>query len=431
MDRNTGYNARRQRHVAVLDIGSSKICCVIVKPVPAPDYLVAEGQKTQLRVIGFGHQRSQGIKSGIIVHMDQAEQAIRAAVDQAERMAGLMIEDVILSISCGRLKSDVFSASVGIATESVRAHDVQKVLAAGRDYAARDGRTVLHTLATGYQLDDENIVSDPIGMIADRLSIDIHAVAADHQPIRNLELCVERCHLSVSGMAAAPYASALSTVSDAEAKLGMTCIDMGAGTTSFAVFAEGQFAYCDAIALGGNHITLDLARCLSAPLEEAERIKTLHGCAFAAASDESEIISYPVVGEHDAPQFNRTSKAQIAQIVQGRIEEIFQLTKERLESAGLGNVAGQHIVLTGGGSQLAGVCDYVARIMSKAVRLGRPKHLPGLPEQGMGASFATPTGLLQYAMREAGEISPRREARVLRTGTGYFSRVGQWIRESF
>lgn len=431
MDHHTSHNSKRQRLVAILDVGSSKIFCMIAKPVPAPDFMVAAGQKTQLRVIGFGHQRSQGIKSGVIVHMDQAEQAIRAAVDQAERMAGLTIEEVILSISCGRLRSDVFSASVAIANDSVRPYDVDKVLAAGRDYAAADNRMVLHTMATGYHLDDDNLIHDPIGMIADRLSVDVHTVAADQQPIRNLTLCVERCHLDVAGLVAAPYASGLSAVSEAEAKLGVTCIDIGAGTTSFSVFAEGKFAYCDAIAMGGNHITLDLARCLSAPLEEAERIKTLHGCAFAAASDEGEIISYPVVGEHESPQFAQTSKADIAEIVQARIEEILQLTQERLLSAGLGDMAGQHIVLTGGGSQLAGLCDYSARVFSKVARLGRPRHLPGLPESGIGPAFSTATGILQYAMTGEEEYSPRAETRVLQTGTGYIARVGQWIRESF
>lgn len=431
MDHQSGHSAKRQRVVAVLDVGTSKICCMIAKPVPAPDFLAVKGQKTHLRVIGFGHQRSQGIKSGVIVHMDQAEQAIRAAVDQAERMAKHTIEEVILSISCGRLKSDIFSASVAVKSESVRPHDVDKVLVAGRDYAAHDGRLVLHTMATGYHLDDDNLIHDPIGMIADRLSVDVHTVAADQQPIRNLTLCVERCHLGVAGLVAAPYASGLSAISEAEAKLGVTCIDIGAGTTSFAVFADGKFAYCDAIAMGGNHITLDLARSLSAPLEEAERIKTLHGCAFAAASDESEIISYPVVGELETPQFVQTTKADIAEIVQARIEEILQLTHERLTSAGLGNMAGQHIVLTGGGSQLAGISDYSARIFSKVARLGRPKHLPGLPENGVGPAFSTATGILQYAMTEAGEFNPRRETRVLQTGTGYIARVGQWIRESF
>jgi cell division protein FtsA len=431
MDRQNGYNAKRQRLVAVLDVGTSKVCCMIAKAMPLPDYLAENGQKTQLRVIGFGHQRSQGIKSGMIVHMDAAEKAIRAAVDQAERMAGVMIDDVILSISCGRLKSDVFSASLGIANESVRPHDVEKVMAAGRDYAARDDRMVLHTMATGYRLDDDSLISDPHGMIADRLSVDVHAVAVDASPIKNLMLCVERCHLSVAGLVSAPYAAGLSAISEEEAKLGVTCIDLGAGTTSFSVFADGHFAYCDAIAMGGNHITLDLARCLSAPIEEAERIKTLHGCAFAAASDEGEIISYPVVGELEAPQFNQISKAQIVQLVQERINEILEMTRERLDAAGLGDTAGKHIVLTGGASQLAGLSDYAARIFSKSVRLGRPKHLPGLPEHGVGPAFTTATGILQYAMRDTGEFNPRAQTSMLGTGTGYFSRVGQWIRESF
>lgn len=431
MDRQSGHNAKRQSLVAVLDVGTNKICCMIAKAMPLPDYLAETGQKTQLRVIGFGHQRSQGIKSGMIVHMDAAEQAIRAAVDQAERMAGVIIDDVILSISCGRLKSDVFSASLGIATESVRPNDVGKVMAAGREYAARDDRMVLHTMATGYRLDDDSLISDPHGMIADRLSVDVHAVAVDTPPIRNLMLCVERCHLSVAGLVSAPYAAGLSAISEEEAKLGITCIELGAGTTSFSVFADGHFAYCDAIAMGGNHITLDLARCLSAPIEEAERIKTLHGCAFAAASDEGEIISYPVVGELEAPQFNQISKAQIVQLVQARIEEILEMTRERLDAAGLGDAAGKHIVLTGGASQLAGLSDYAARIFSKAVRLGRPKHLPGLPEHGVGPAFTTATGILQYAMRDTGEFTPHAQSRMLGTGTGYFSRVGQWIRESF
>lgn len=433
MGMQNGHSSKRQRTVAVLDVGSSKVCCLIAKPMPVPAYLAESGQKSQMRVIGFGHQASQGIKSGVIVHMDSAEQAIRAAVDQAERMAGTHIDEVMLSISCGRVKSDIFSASVSIASESVRSYDVDKVLSAGRDYAAREGRHVLHTLATGYRLDDDNSISDPVGMLSDRLSVDVHAVTADHQPIKNLTLCVERCHLSVSGMVAAPYASGLSAISEAEAKLGVTCIDLGAGLTSFSIFADGHFAYCDAIAMGGNHITLDLARCLSTPLEEAERIKTLHGCAFAAASDEGEIISYPVVGELEVPQFSETSKAQVAQLVQERIEEILVTTRERLEAAGLGDMAGQHIVLTGGGSELAGLSGYAARIFSKAVRLGRPKAIAGLgdKEGGAGPAFATATGLLQYAMRDTAEFSPRTETRILGTGTGYISRVGQWIRESF
>jgi cell division protein FtsA len=352
-------------------------------------------------------------------------------VDQAERSAKVIIDDVILSVSCGRLKSDNFSASIAIAGEEVRAHDIDRVSNAGRDYAARDGRVVLHCVSTGYRLDEDTVIDDPRGMIADRLNLDIHAVAVDEAPLKNLILCVERCHLSVTNLAAAPYVSGLSAIVSDEAKLGVTCIDMGAGTTSVSVFSEGNYIFSDAITIGGNHVTMDLARSLSTPLAEAERIKTLHGCAFAAAPDEREIVSFPTVGESEAPQLSKVTKAQVAELVQPRIDEILQLVRERLESAGVDDVAGSYVVLTGGGSQLAGLPEYAARVLSKAVRLGRPRQLPGLPEHGIGPAFSTAVGLLLFSQRGTGELMPRTQPQYLATGTGYLARVSQWIRESF
>lgn len=420
MNRQNGHTGRKQRLVSVLDVGTSKVCCMI-----------ARSESARLRVVGFGHQRSEGIKSGTIVDMDAAESAIRAAVDQAERSAGVTIEDVILSISCGRLKSDNFSASVAITGEEVRARDIDRVAGAGRDYAGRDGRVVLHCVSTGYRLDGDTVIDDPRGMIADRLSLDIHAVTADEQPLKNLVLCVERCHLSVAGMTAAPYASGLAAVVEDEAKLGVTCIDMGAGTTGVSVFSEGNFVFSDAIALGGNHVTIDLARSLSTPLEAAERIKTLHGSAFAAASDEREMVSFPLVGENETPQSNKVSKAHVAQLVQPRVEEILQLVRDRLEAAGLAGMDGQHVVLTGGGSQLTGLPEFAARVLSKAVRPGRPRTLDGLPERGVGPAFSTAAGLLVFSQRDAAELVPKAPGHYLATGTGYLARLGQWIRESF
>ncbi len=431
MTRQNGHNVKRHRLVSVLDIGTSKICCLIARADPAPDWLVGKGEPVQLRVVGFGHKRSEGIKSGTVINMDAAERSIRAAVDQAERSAGVTIDDVILSVSCGRLKSDNFSASVAITSEEVSANDIDRVAAAGRDYAARDGQAVLHCISTGYRLDGDTAINDPRGMIADRLSLDIHAVAVDDAPLKNLILCVERCHLSVVNLAAAPYASGLASIVDDETKLGVTCIDLGAGTTGVSVFSDGNFVFSDAIAIGGNHVTIDLARSLSTPLQEAERIKTLYGSAFAAASDEREMVDFPIVGENDAPQSNKVTKAHVAQLVQPRIEEILELVRERLDAAGLADMAGSHVVLTGGGSQLTGLREYAGRVLSKAVRLGRPCNLPGLPERGVGPVFAAGVGLLVFSQRETGEIVPQARGQYLGTGTGYLARVSQWIKESF
>lgn len=421
---------KRQRLVSVLDIGTSKICCMIARVQTAPEWLAESGEKVQLRVIGFGHQRSDGVKGGTVVNMDAAERAIRAAVDRAERSAGVIIEEVILSVSCGRLKSDNFSASVAVGGNEVRSHDIDRVASAGREYAARDGRVVLHCVSTGYRLDGDTAISEPLGMIADQLSLDIHAVAVDEQPLKNLVLCVERCHLGVTGVCASPYASALSSIVADEARLGVTCIDLGAGATGVAVFSEGNFVYADSILLGGNHVTMDLARSLSTPLEEAERIKTLHGSAFAAVSDENELVSFSVVGE-EAAQKAKVTKAQVAALVQPRVEEILVTVRDRLAAAGLADVAGQHVVLTGGGAQLTGLPEFAARILSKAVRLGRPRHLGGLPDRGVGPAFAAATGLLVFSQQEAAELTPKSQGYYLATGTGYLARVSQWFKESF
>ena len=427
-----GHKPRRHRLISVLDVGTSKVTCLIARTEPAPKWLAERGQPTQLTVVGFGQHRSGGVKAGTIVDMNLAEQAIRAAVDRAERMAQITIEEVVLSVSCGRLKSDNFSASAAITGDSVRAHDVDRVLAAGRDYAARsEGRMVLHTLATGYRLDDHSGISDPRGMIGERLSVDIHAVLADELPLKNLMLCVERCHLGIAGLVAAPYASGIATIVDDEARLGVTCIDIGAGCTTMAVFAEGQFLYADAVAVGGHQITLDLARALSTPLAEAERIKSLHGSAFATPSDEGEAISFSTVGEDEAPNYYRVSKAQVAEILRPRLEEILTLVRERIEASGLGPLVGQRVALTGGASQLTGLPQLASRMLDKTVRLGRPRPIAGLPDTGIAPSLATAIGLLVLCERPRVEIARLSQGRYLGTGTGYMARVGQWIRDSF
>jgi cell division protein FtsA len=427
-----GHKPKRQRLIAVLDVGTSKITCLIARSEPAPDWLAERGQPTQLVVVGFGQHRSFGIKGGTIIDMNLAEESIRAAVDRAERMAQITIDEVVLSVSCGRIKSDSFSASAAISGDAVRTQDIDRVLAAGRDYAGRaEGRALLHALATGYRIDDHGGISDPRGMIGERLAVDIHAVLADGLPLKNLMLCVERCHLGVAGLVAAPYASGIATIVDDEARLGVTCIDMGAGTTSMAVFAEGQFLFADALAVGGNHITLDLARALSTPLAQAERIKTLHGAAFATPSDEGEVISFSSIGEDEKTHYNRISKAQVAEILRPRLEDLLLMIRDRLDASGLGALAGQRVVLTGGGCQLTGLPQLASRLLDKTVRLGRPRPLSGLPETGIAPSLSTAIGLLTLCERPRIEISRFAQSRMLGTGTGYIARVSQWIRDSF
>jgi cell division protein FtsA len=249
--------------------------------------------------------------------------------------------------------------------------------------------------------------------------------------MRNLMLCVERCHLGVSGLVAAPYSSALSVVTQDEAKLGVACIDFGAGTTTISVIVEGHFIHADAIALGGNGITTDIARTLGAPIEHAERLKTLHGSAFATLSDEREIITYPCVSGMAQGSLNQITKAQLACIIRPRVEEILDLMRRRLAASGFPAEVAQHLVLTGGGSQLTGLPELASNMFGRPARLGRPRVMTGLPPAAAAPDFSAAIGLFLHWARGDDKLGARTEQRFLRTGTGYFAKVGEWIMENF
>ena len=427
----TTIRSKRQRIVAALDVGTSKICCLIAKTSPAPDWFEGKGEAVQFEVLGFDHTRAEGLKAGMVAHLDSAEACIRSAVDAAERMAGVTVEDVHVNVTCGRLRSESFSASVALPSGAVREDDILRLLAGGRQYAARDKRSVLHALPMSYCIDENSWISEPQGMCGERLSVELHAVTADEVAMRNIMLCVERCHLGVASLVAAPYASALSVITPDEAKFGVACIDFGAGTTTLSVFDDGHFIHADGIALGGNAITTDIARTLGAPLEHAERIKTLHGSAFATISDEREIITYPAVTGLPQSSLNQITKAQLALIIRPRIEEILDLMRRRLAASGVVSEATQHLVLTGGGSQLTGIAELATNMFGRTARLGRPRSLSGLPAVAAAPDFASPIGLLLQWERGDDRLSGRAEQRFLRTGTGYFARVGEWIRDNF
>lgn len=427
----TTIRSKRQRIVTALDIGTSKICCLIAKASPVPDWFEGKGDTLQFEILGFDHTRAEGLKAGMIAHLDSAEACIRAAVDAAERMAGVTVEDVHVSVTCGRLKSENFSASIALPSSTVREDDVMRLLAGGRQYAGRDKRNVLHTLPLSYRLDDNTGISEPIGMCGERLAVDLHAVTADEVAMRNVMLCVERCHLGVASLVAAPYASALAAITPDEAKLGVACIDFGAGTTTLSVFVDGHFIHADAIALGGNGITTDIARTLSAPIDYAERLKTLHGSAFATPSDEREIITYPAVTGLPQPSLSQITKAQLAVIIRPRIEEILDLMRRRLAASGMAAEASQHLVLTGGGSQLTGLPELAANMFGRPARLGRPRSMSGLPPVAAAPDFASSVGLLLHWARRDERGGARSEQRFLRTGTGYFAKVGEWIMDNF
>jgi cell division protein FtsA len=410
----------RKGLIAALDIGSSKICCLIGK--------IEENGRAA--VVGIGHQLSRGVKSGAIIDMDEAEMAILTAVHAAEKMSAETITEVVVNLSGGYPASQTVGVEVAIAGHEVGDSDLRRVLEHGRGIDVGPDRQVIHSIPVGYTIDGNRGIRDPRGMYGDRLGVSMHIVTAAAGAARNIATCVNRCHLEVSALVVSPYASGLATLVEDEKDLGVTVIDMGGGTTSIAVFFDGQVVFTDTVAIGGNHVTSDIARGLSTPLAHAERMKTLYGSALSSPSDERELINVPQIGEDGSGTSNQVAKSILVGIIQPRLEETFELVRARLEASGFDKLAGRRVVLTGGAAQLTGARELAQLVLDKQVRMGRPIRISGLAESTAGPAFSTAAGLIAYAIRREAELRPQlRPERA--PSQSLFDRVGGWLRENF
>ena len=423
---------RKTAAVAALDIGTSKVVCLIARLEPAPPQDVLRRRSHGVRVLGFGHTAARGMKAGAVIDLVACEQMVRHAIDVSERQANVQIESVVVSLSGGRLGSEQFKAGIDLHNGNVTDGDIARVLAAASRHSVRDGRAVLHSMPVGYALDAATGIRNPRGMLGNRFSVDMHMVTGEVATARNLMLTVERSHLSVEAMVASSYASGLSVLADDEADLGAATIDLGAGTTTLAVFSGGRFVHADGFALGGSHVTMDLARGLNTRIADAERIKTFYGSVLPGGSDDRDMITVPPVGDDDRepPQF--VSRETLVRIIKPRVEEILEMVRDRLASSPFAAEPRARVVLTGGGAQLAGLADLASRILNRPVRIGRPLGVAGLPEAAKGPAFAVAAGLLVYPQAAHLEHFEPRRTRQLMTGTGgYMAKVGRWLRESF
>ena len=429
--------------VSVLDIGTSKMCCIVARLVPQPQSAVLPGRTHAIEVLGLGHTRSAGVKGGKIVDVERAELAVRQAVEQAERQADLTVTSLIVNVSCGRIGSAAFSTEIELGGREIEGADIRAVLQAGASEAleGRGGaipRIVLHSLPIGYRLDGEGDVRDPRGMAASRLGVDMHVVDAEAAPARNLEIAVNRAHLSVDAMVASPFASGLSALVEDEALMGCAVIDMGAGTTTLSVFLHGRFVFADAVAVGGAHVTMDLARGLSTRVEDAERIKVLHGCvvdpAAVPASFEEDTVSVPPMSDEGCGG-QAVSRLDLARIIGPRVDETLELMRDRLVRSGFAAAVNGRVVLTGGAAMLPGLPQAAERILAARVRVGRPLGLRGLPPAAKGPAFATAAGMLIYPQVAGEEFAAGAPAPTSGTegprpaaAGGTFSRWGAWLK---
>jgi cell division protein FtsA len=378
--------------LTALDIGSWKVSALIAERTEGGD----------LQVLGTGQRESRGVRRGYVADMAATELAIREAVEQAERMAGTNIEDVWVSFSAGGLVSDIASVEVELGGHRIEQEDIDELLAAGRQSLDPDGRMILHAQPTLYTLDGLQGVKKPLGLHADTLGVDIHVVCADGSPVRNLDLCVRSAHLEVRSIIASPVATGLSCLSDEERELGVALVEMGAGVTNVSLFAGGMLVGLTSIPIGASDITDDIASAFGTRREQAERMKCFFGSATASPRDNHDMIDVaPLSAEDEGGEVTRITRAQLISVIRQRLEHLVSEIGKALKDLGFTGPVGRQVVLTGGGAELKGVADYVQGALGRAVRIGRPRGMLGLPDAHSGPGFATLAGLVNYAASDS------------------------------
>jgi cell division protein FtsA len=405
--------------ITALDIGTTKICCFI-----------ARVEDDRPRVLGIGHQISRGMRNGGIVDLEATATSVLNAVHAAEEMAGETIERVVANLSGGFSASRLIKAEIGVAGREITDGEMRRVLEHGYLMREPGDRQIIHSVPVGFSVDDSRGIRDPRGMLGERLGVNMHVVTASAASVRNHTAAVGRSHLEVEALVVSPYASGLSCLVEDEIGLGVTVIDMGGGTTTIGVFFDGNLIFADYIPVGGVHVTNDIARGLSTGVAHAERMKTLFGSAISASTDEREMIAVPQIGEEEEGHVNHVPRSLLVGIIAPRIEETFELVRNRLEASGFDKVAGRRVVLTGGACQLHGAGEFAGLILDKQVRTGRPQRVAGLAEATGGPAFATTAGLLHFGLSERAEVSgARRNLEGARWGV--FGRLGHWLKDNF
>jgi cell division protein FtsA len=409
--------------IAALDIGSSKVSALIVTADP----------DQRLRVLGTGQRESRGVKRGYVSDMEASEFAVREAVELAERMSGVTIEDVWASYGAGGLVSDVANVEVELGGHQIEHSDIEELLRGGRNALDRGGQVVLHAQPALYTIDGVQGVKQPIGLHADRLGVDIHVVAADPAPLRNIDYVIRSAHLGVQAIVASPVAAALACLTEEERELGVALVELGAEVTNVSLHAGGMLVGLRSIPLGAKDITDDIACAFGVQRRDAERLKCFYGSAMTSPRDNHEMIEASKMGTEEGAEPTRITRAQLMMVIRQRVEEITARIEAALKELGFTGPVGRQVVLTGGGAELKNIGDYMQGVLGRAVRVGRPRTITGLPDAHSGPAFSTLVGLAFLAGTGSGDIrdiGPTPTAR--RTGgTGVFGRLIEAMRGGF
>ena len=424
-----GNNRRARKHetqVAALDIGASKTACMIARVVSEP------GFAPHAEITGVGHHGAS-VRPRQSVSVDQIETGVRSAVETAERMAGQRIRRVSVAIDGKYLRTKRIGVDIDIPGGQITEEDIEDSLTEGASIAAAQDFSALHSIPTGFKVDGEEIISDPAGLNGSILSTEMLGVAARQSVLDNLSSLIERCGLVADGFVASPFAAAEATLIEDEKDLGVVMIDIGAGSTGFAVYDNGVMLDCGGIGVGGGHITKDIAQIFGAPLADAERLKTLHGAALLGPGDEHRFIDFPEIG--GGRELARASRADLCDVIIPRVEEIFELVAQKLPDDRARHVGLRRAVITGGGSLLVGAREIAERALSMKCRLGRPTVIAGAPEASTAPGFSVCAGLIQNFINSDGEwksgLGVLKQSAHSVSETTFLGGMQAWLRAKF
>ncbi len=407
--------------IAGLDLGTTKVCTI-----------VAEQTDEGLDIIGIGSVPSKGLKKGVVVNIESTVQAIKAAVEQAETMAGVEINAVYAGIAGSHVRGMNQEGVAAIQTREVTRDDVDRVMEQAKAVPLPGDRQVLHVLPQEYIVDDQDGIKEPVGMSGVRLEARVHMVTAANTAVTNLKKCAERCGLHVSDVVLQPLASAEAVLSEDEKEIGVALVDIGGGTTDVIIYVDGAVVHTSVIPIGGINLTNDVATGLRTPMAEAERIKIKYGCSATHMVDEDETIEVPSVGGRRPRVLERRV---LCDIIEPRVEEIFQACRHVIVETGYADMLASGVVITGGTTLLDGMPEHAEAIFQLPVRRGTPTGFGGLIDVVRSPSFATGVGLVKYGAQHLQEFDPMRfeepETTEIRSRVGIGTRLGAWFREVF
>ncbi len=399
-----------------LDIGTSKVVALVGEYSPG----------NPIEVIGIGSHESRGLKRGVVVDIESTVQSIQRAVQEAEMMAGCEISSVYASVSGSHTQCRNSPGIVPIKDGEVTYADLDSVLQAAKAVAIPADQKILHAIAQEYVVDNsQEDIRNPVGMSGVRLEVRAHLVTGAQSAAQNITKCINRCHLQVDDLILAAIASSTAVLTADEKELGVVLVDMGAGTTDIAVFTRGAIRHSASLPIAGDQVTNDIAHLLRTPTPEAEQIKVRYACALAQLATAEESIQVPSVG--DRPP-RRLARQALAEAVQNRYEEIFEMVQAELRRAGFEELVRAGLVLTGGASKMEGVVELAEEMLHMPVRLGIPQHVSGLGEVVGNPVHATGVGLLLWGSQIE---HPRRPALPTGRAGTFFNKLRNWYRGEF